>query len=121
MGKAPSSRAAGVTMLTGSETTVFSALVAPSQLDPCTIVGSANVTPGTGTTGITVRCKNQVGTPIGTAQQVTVIAGSPISFSWAFLDVTQVNTSYQITMTQTGTPSANGTVNEAVSYAIADG
>ena len=121
MGKAPSTRVTAVSLLTASETTVFSALIVPSQLDPCTIIGSANVTPGTGTTGITVRCKNQVGTAIGTAQQVTVTAGSPLSISWAFLDATQVNTSYQITMTQTGTPSANGTVNESVSYAIADG
>lgn len=121
MGKAPSSRVSAVTLTSGSESTVHGSIIAPSQLDPCTVIGSANVTPGTGTTGITVRCKNQVGTAVGTAQQVTVIAGSPITIPWSFLDTTMVNTSYQITMTQTGTPSANGIVAESVTYAIADG
>lgn len=90
---------------------------APNQ----TVQGVANYTPGTGSTAVGIRCVNEQGTVIGSAQTEITTAGVPDDFPFMFLDNSGVQTgSYQITFTPTGATAA-GTVNVVNAYSQTDG
>lgn len=121
MTRGPSVRALAVNVPTTSATIVLSGIPAArgssAAFQDQTISGVLNITPGTATTAVTVRCKNQGGTQFGTSQVHTVAAAAPQNIAFNFQDVSGlVNTSYQIEVQQTAA-TANGTVNEIVAYA----
>lgn len=91
--------------------------------------GVMNVTAGTGTTAVTIRCRaNSVtGRQVGTSQVVTLAAAASTNIAWDFIDSiaaqvaagagnAAVNVgSYVITLQGTGTTAAN-VVNEIVGH-----
>lgn len=86
--------------------------------NPIDISGTAFITPGTGATGITLRCRagGLTGPMVSQALAFPAVAGTPAALSYGFTDVStfleQVGGGqYVITATQTGAPSAGGTSN----------
>lgn len=118
-------RAANVVVSLAAETTVLSGIPAAmgnasSHLDQ-TIQGSINITAGTGTTAVVLKCKNASAVQVGTSQTNTLAAGNSDVIPFCFVDNSgAASASYQITLTQTG-GTANGTVGEIVGYCIGEG
>lgn len=125
MPKGATARATAVTLVTTAETTVLSGIPAAggnsaSCIDQ-TIVGVINVLAGTGTTAIVVKCKQSGGTQIGVSQTDTLAAGGSENIPFCFQDTSGANnTSYLLTVTQTGA-TGNGTVNDVSAYAVGEG
>ena len=74
--------------------------------NPVSITGTVNITPGTSTTGITIRIRqgSLTGPVIGVAPLHTVVAGAPQSISFGGTDATtflESPNSYVITAQQT--------------------
>lgn len=85
------------------------------------ITGTLNITAGTGTTAVVIKCRQGTttgGAIVGPAAGVshTLAAGASANLSYDFLDPTvtpQANQQYSVTVTQTGGTGA-GTVNYGV-------
>jgi hypothetical protein len=77
-----------------------------------------NITAGTGTTGISVKCRRGngvAGTQVGTTRNFPLAAGATDDRTFKFQDPNApTQCGYSITVTQTGAPSAAGTINEGV-------
>lgn len=80
------------------------------------IRGSLNITPGTGATSVTIRCRvgGLTGALVGLGLTVAVAAGNLVQIPFDFLDAlfADAGSGYFITAQQAGA-SANGAVNEA--------
>lgn len=77
------------------------------------ISGSMNITPGTGTTAVVIRCRKTTvtGTQVGASHTVTLAAGVTDDIPYYFDDTAAgIAQAYVITVTQTGGTAA-GTVN----------
>jgi hypothetical protein len=117
-------RATAVSIVNATETTALSGIPAAgnsSTIIDQAISGVVNITAGAGTTAVVVKCKNAAATQVGTSQTHTLAATASANIPFCFLDSSGVNnTSYTITLTQTG-GTGSGTANEIVAYSIGEG
>lgn len=82
------------------------------------ITGSMNITAGTGTTAVVIRCRQNgvAGTQVGLSKTVTLAAGNTDEIPFNFLDPAATSIQqYAITVQQTGGTAA-GTVNDIIAW-----
>ena len=82
---------------------------------PVLIKGMLNITTGTGTTVVTIRCRigSVTGTLVDAVEQETMAGGAAGSIPFEFLASVSAYTPFVITVMQAGA-SANGTVNQVI-------
>lgn len=133
MSKGPTATANSVSLVTTANTSILTVIPPNVKQDTIvpftpyagpnvTIQGVLNITPGTGTTGLLLKCVNEQGTQVGSPTETQVeTAGNADNVAFCFLDSSGVQTgSYSVQVQQQGA-SANGTVNLVNGYAQTDG
>lgn len=112
---------AAVTLVTTTEAAAITLPVSQVAIELTAqgrvIRGLLNVTPGTGTTALVLRCRQGTGIAgalVGTADTVGVTAAVNAQVPFSFLDTAiapPANNVYTVTVQQTGA-TANGTIND---------
>lgn len=130
MGNAPATVITSGTLVTTAVTNIITCASPLSSANTMAFTGGApvypnviihgeiNWTPGTGSTSATMTCIDDQGNTVGVSRTITVAAGNVRSDSALFLDTSgRLAHSYTIRLAQVGA-TANGTVNEAVAFAL---